>query len=80
MIGHPMSGLGQSATTLIARPLSAKASIADIWLGVACGYCTPWAQVPVAATGGLAAAPSSVSPSQTRSRGSVTVTVVPRPG
>ena len=31
-------------------------------------------------TGGLAAASGTVSPSQTRSRGSVTVTVVPRPG
>ena len=76
----PMSESGQSETTLIARPRSANRSIADIRLGVACGDCTPRAQVPVAAIGSLAAMASGGSPSHTRSRGSATVTVVPRPG
>ena len=35
LIGDFFNSIGQSATTLTPRPLSAKASIPDIWLGAA---------------------------------------------
>ena len=43
----PAAASGHSTTTLAARPLSAEAAIADIWLGAACAYqCMPLGDFP----------------------------------